>query len=258
MHDCSFKLWHVSLVPFLFLNCFWLSEKCYFLYLNWRSLSNLSYTNPCLISVPLVEQQSKAIADCTSLTVGTYCGNQNVDYWNKQKWREEFDKNDVLVMTGQIMCDILHKAKISSRHVGLLIFDECHNAAKNHSYNRILAFFADERQHQPHILGLTASIINEKYKGSVDTASIRSFLLKKMKELESRMKAVLITCEDREATSAYATKPKEIICTYSPGFSVNEFEDVAAFIRIYKEKFTKLRDQYSKCYRRRHIFLATY
>ena len=198
--------------------------------------------------VPLVEQQSKVIADSTCLTVGKYCGDQNVDDWEKKKWIEEFDKNDVLVMTGQILCDLLYHAKILSRHVGLLVFDECHNASKNHNYNKILEFFADERQHQPHILGLTASIINEKYKGSVDTASIRSFLLKKMRELESRMKAILITCADPAVTSEFASKPEEIIFPYPFGFSDNGFEDIAAFSSTYKEKFIKLMDLYSKFY----------
>ena len=201
-----------------------------------------------MIVVPLVEQQSKVIADSTCLTVGKYCGDQNVDDWEKEKWIEEFDKNDVLVMTGQILCDLLYHAKILSRHVGLLVFDECHNASKNHNYNKILEFFADERQHQPHILGLTASIINEKYKGSVDTASIRSFLLKKMRELESRMKAILITCADPAVTSEFASKPEEIIFPYPFGFSDNKFEDIAAFSSTYKEKFIKLMDLYSKFY----------
>ena len=201
-----------------------------------------------MIVVPLVEQQSKVIADSTCLTVGKYCGDQNVDDWEKEKWIEEFDKNDVLVMTGQILCDLLYHAKILSRHVGLLVFDECHNASKNHNYNKILEFFADERQHQPHILGLTASIINEKYKGSVDTASIRSFLLKKMRELESRMKAILITCADPAVTSEFASKPEEIIFPYPFGFSDNGFEDIAAFSSTYKEKFIKLMDLYSKFY----------
>ena len=201
-----------------------------------------------MIVVPLVEQQSKVIADSTCLTVGKYCGDQSVDDWEKEKWIEEFDKNDVLVMTGQILCDLLYHAKILSRHVGLLVFDECHNASKNHNYNKILEFFADERQHQPHILGLTASIINEKYKGSVDTASIRSFLLKKMRELESRMKAILITCADPAVTSEFASKPEEIIFPYPFGFSDNKFEDIAAFSSTYKEKFIKLMDLYSKFY----------
>ena len=69
-----------------------------------------------------------------------------------------------------------------------------------------------------------------------------------MRELESRMKAILITCADPAVTSEFASTPEEIIFPYPFGFSDNGFEDIAAFSSTYKEKFIKLMDLYSKFY----------
>ena len=53
-------------------------------------------------------------------------------------------------------------------NINLLIFDECHNATKQHVYARIMDSFYDdcEENERPHILGLTASIINTKMKAT--------------------------------------------------------------------------------------------
>ena len=60
------------------------------------------------------------------------------------------------------------------------------------------------------------------------------------------MKAVLITCANRNATNEFATKPVERIETYPSGFVVNDFEDVGSFTNAYVSKLSRLRDEHGK------------
>ena len=57
--------------------------------------------------VPLVYQQAETIRVNTQLDVGEYCGDDNSDHGNLRAWNEEFLSRDVLVMTPQIMLNIL-------------------------------------------------------------------------------------------------------------------------------------------------------
>ena len=41
------------------------------------------------------------------LRIGLYYGELNVDCWKKERWLSEWDSHDVLVMTPQILLDIL-------------------------------------------------------------------------------------------------------------------------------------------------------
>uniref|UniRef100_UPI003AFB824B AncD1D2 n=1 Tax=synthetic construct TaxID=32630 RepID=UPI003AFB824B len=161
-------------------------------------------------TVPLVNQQAKVIRKHTSLKVGEYVGDMGVDSWNKEKWNQEFEKHQVLVMTAQIFLDILNHGFISLSQVNLLIFDECHHAVKNHPYRQIMRHYKNlEQNDRPRILGLTASVINSKCKPNQ--------VEKKIKELEATLNSRVVTASDLEevAVQKYATKPKEIIVSYN-------------------------------------------
>lgn len=49
--------------------------------------------------VPLVDQQRNFLAKQTPLEVRGYVGAMNVDKWDKARWRLEFQRADVLIMT---------------------------------------------------------------------------------------------------------------------------------------------------------------
>ena len=182
-------------------------------------------------------QQKKVIEDHTALKVGFYTGDMGVDFWDRDRWRDEFNTNDVLVMTAQILLNILTHAFINLKNINLLILDECHNASGKHPYSKILQMFDDDDGRvQPHIMGLTASIINEKYRKDDDEYMIKEFLERKMKELENRMRAVCMTCSDFEATARFATKPVETIKQYDLGFEVNEFFGIEKMIDTLKKE----------------------
>eukprot|EP00795_Rhopilema_esculentum_P002763 gene2763-983_t len=178
-------------------------------------------------TVPLVHQQSKAIEDRTFLKVGKYTGDMGVDFWDKEDWKKEFNAHDVLVMTHQILLDMLQHNYLLPSNINLLVLDECHHTNKNHPYAQIMKRIEDFSI-KPRVMGLTASIINEKVKNK--GISLRHHLEERMKELEINLRAVCFTCADQSSTSSYATKPKESI----KGYPDLEFDD-SQFYQIYTQ-----------------------
>ena len=173
------------------------------------------------LTVPLVYQQSKVIEDRTGFKVGKYTGEMNVDAWDRDAWENEFNKHDVLVMTHQILLNNLLHGFIKPSNINLLILDECHHTSKSHPYMRIMKEIEGSVQ-RPRVMGLTASIINEKAKKR--GFLLRSHLEQRMKELEANLRAVCFTCADQSATLPYAAKPKESIRTFQPLSSDKELE----------------------------------
>lgn len=49
-------------------------------------------------TVALAHQQAEVIAKSTPLRVAVYSGDMNVDAWNKEKWFNEFDENQVRLL----------------------------------------------------------------------------------------------------------------------------------------------------------------
>lgn len=199
------------------------------------------------IIVPLAEQQANAVRQNTSLKVKHYTGDMGVDFWDREKWHKEFNTEaDVLVMTAQILVNILTHGFFSSQNINLLIMDECHNATKKHPYVRVMEFLPVKEG--PHIMGLTASIINEKYKKSANESSIKSFLDGRMKALEGVLRSKCITCSDREATSSYATKPEEFVLPYSSHYSINDFDQLNLFIVEFKASFSESEESFGELF----------
>ena len=161
----------------------------------------------------MVHQQSKAIESQTGLIVGKYTGDLNVDAWDKEKWRDEFNKHDVLVMTHQILLNNIEHGFIRPSNINLLILDECHHTKKSHPYMKIMKLI-ENSSHQPRVMGLTASIINEKVKKR--GVLLRIYLERQMKELETSLRAVCFTCADQSTILPYATRPDESVEIYQP------------------------------------------
>lgn len=69
-------------------------------------------------TVPLVQQQAQVIKNNLAVTVGDYYGdkkinNKVIDSWDKAMWDEEIQKNQVLVMSAQILVELLSHDYIS-------------------------------------------------------------------------------------------------------------------------------------------------
>ncbi|XP_063981181.1 endoribonuclease Dicer-like [Diachasmimorpha longicaudata] len=159
-------------------------------------------------TVPLVLQQSMYIKRHTGLTCQGYSGDLEVDFWKESKWQEEFDKNQVLVMTAQIFLNILEHGYMSLNQVNLLIFDECHRAVGDHVMRRIMRHFEKCPVHeQPRFLGTSATLLNSNV-AIHKVAEIAH-------ELEITLHAKVITVDSLSMIKNYA-RPTEKFVEYQP------------------------------------------
>ncbi|XP_015776860.1 PREDICTED: endoribonuclease Dicer-like [Acropora digitifera] len=187
-------------------------------------------------TVPLASQQAKVIEKHTDLKVEKYIGAMNVDLWDKEKWEDELNKSNVLVMTAQIFLDLLNHAYIKLSQVNLLIFDECHHAKKEHPYRQITQAFKEYPKNDlPKIMGLTASVVN----GKVKPWSLHS----EIKELERTLRATCETSQDEEVDE-FAARPKENVVV----FSQHEIQDdLVVLISILQDVLDQGRDFLIDC-----------
>lgn len=70
----------------------------------------------------------------------------------------------VLVMTAQILLNILRHSIIKMECIHLLILDECHHAVKKHPYSLVMSEFyhTTPKEKRPTVFGMTASPVNLK------------------------------------------------------------------------------------------------
>ncbi len=121
------------------------------------------------VTVPLIIQQANYIRMHCHLNVGEYYGSKTIDdkvidLWDKDIWANELEANQILVMTPQILVDLIQHAFLDMNQINLLIFDECHHAIGNHPYSQLLQLYHnnDSKNKNIRILGMTASIVQRK------------------------------------------------------------------------------------------------
>ncbi|KAM3965010.1 LOW QUALITY PROTEIN: endoribonuclease Dcr-2-like [Aphomia sociella] len=159
-------------------------------------------------NVPLVIQQQKVIKQmCPVNGVGAYSSEDGVDYWDKRKWDEELTKHQVIVMTCQIVLDMLTHGYIRIEDINLIIFDECHHAVEDHPMRMIMKHFEICPVHlQPRVLGLTATLLN----ANVVFSKVQSTL----KELETTFHATIATVNELGEVLKYSTNPNELVQSF--------------------------------------------
>ena len=159
-----------------------------------------------------MSQQASYIRTHTALSVGEYVGELGVDSWGVARWNSELRQNNILVMTRQIFLDMLQHKFLHISQVNLLIFDECHHAVKKDPYVQIMRIFDQcPKESQPHVLGLSASIVSGKCKPEK--------LPERLRQLEATLHCRIETARDLEEVARYATNPDEVIHTFSAAHS---------------------------------------
>lgn len=157
--------------------------------------------------VALAQQQTDYISRHVEMNVGCYIGIMNVDYWDKETWHKEFEKNQVLVMTAQILCNIIVHNILDVNRICVAVFDECHAATGNHpmkqAADNILKLHIN-----PRLLGLSGSLINGDCKVSR--------VVRCLKDLEDTFKCKIATAEETllPEVRRYSTNPEEEIHHY--------------------------------------------
>ncbi|KAE8660545.1 Endoribonuclease Dicer-like protein 1 [Hibiscus syriacus] len=181
--------------------------------------------------VPLVYQQAEVIRERTGFQVGHYCGEMGQDFWDARRWQREFETKQewddidivfksskilVLVMTAQILLNILRHSIIKMEAINLLILDECHHAVKKHPYSLVMSEFyhTTPKEKRPSVFGMTASPVNLKGVSSQVDCAI------KIRNLESKLDSVVCTIKDRKELEKHVPMPSEVVVEYDKAASL--------------------------------------
>nr|XP_043612306.1 endoribonuclease Dicer homolog 1 [Erigeron canadensis] len=166
--------------------------------------------------VPLVYQQADVIREQTGFQVGHYCGEMGQDFWDARRWQREFEKKQVLVMTAQILLNILRHSIIKMEAINLLILDECHHAVKKHPYSLVMSEFyhTTTKEKRPSVFGMTASPVNLKGVSSQVDCAI------KIRNLETKLDSVVCTIKDRKELEKHVPMPIETVVEYDKAASL--------------------------------------
>ncbi|KAL3684813.1 hypothetical protein R1sor_002835 [Riccia sorocarpa] len=170
-------------------------------------------------TVSLVRQQAGVISMHTDLKVGDYYGSLGVDTWKPEKWQGEVNNHEVLVMTPQILVDLLNHAIIKFDVVELLIFDECHHANKKHGYCKIMDRYRDVPEiTRPKVFGMTASPVIRKGVTSGEDCQ------RQIAKLERNLDARVCTVKDRSELESFVPTPLTQGVEYdSPFMDIEEY-----------------------------------
>ncbi|KAL5989061.1 Dicer-like protein 1 [Asimina triloba] len=116
----------------------------------------------------------------------------------------------VLVMTAQILLNILRHSIIKMEAIHLLILDECHHAVKKHPYSLVMSEFyhTTPKEKRPAVFGMTASPVNLKGVSSQEDCAL------KIRNLESKLDATVCTIKDRKELEKHVPMPLEVVVEY--------------------------------------------
>ncbi|KAH0456706.1 hypothetical protein IEQ34_014613 [Dendrobium chrysotoxum] len=192
--------------------------------------------------VPLVYQQAEVIRKRTRFSVGHYCGEMGQDFWDARKWHREFESMQVLVMTAQILLNILRHSIIKMDSIHLLILDECHHAVKKHPYSLVMSEFyhTTPKEKRPAVFGMTASPVNLKGVSSQEDCAI------KIRNLESKLDSIVCTVKDRRELEKHVPTPLETVVHYDKAASLWSFHEQIKLMEAAVEEAARSSSRRSK------------
>lgn len=90
--------------------------------------------------VALVQQQSTVIqTQIPNRVVLSYSGNKAG--LTAERWQNELASADIIVLTPQVLANLLNHGIVSLGMIELLVFDEAHHCDKSHPYAQIMAHY---------------------------------------------------------------------------------------------------------------------
>ncbi|XP_050238979.1 endoribonuclease Dicer homolog 1 [Mercurialis annua] len=192
--------------------------------------------------VPLVYQQAEVVRDRTGFQVGHYCGEMGQDFWDTRRWQREFESKQVLVMTAQILLNILRHSIIKMESINLLIMDECHHAVKKHPYSLVMSEFyhTTPKEKRPSVFGMTASPVNLKGVSSQVDCAI------KIRNLESKLDSVVCTIRDRKELEKHVPTPSEVVIEYDKAATLWSLHEQIKQLEAAVEEAAQLSSRRSK------------
>ncbi|KAD5802937.1 hypothetical protein E3N88_14297 [Mikania micrantha] len=186
--------------------------------------------------------QAEVIREQTGYQVGHYCGEMGQDFWDARRWQREFEKKQVLVMTAQILLNILRHSIIKMEAINLLILDECHHAVKKHPYSLVMSEFyhTTAKEKRPSVFGMTASPVNLKGVSSQLDCAI------KIRNLETKLDSVVCTIKDRKELEKHVPMPVETVVEYDKAASLWSLHEQIKQMEVAVEKAAQSSSRRSK------------
>ena len=167
--------------------------------------------------IALINQQKKHIEEILNIDVGTIQGKKDKksksDY---EVFLNKWKSFNVFVAIPEIIYKILSCGFINIFQISMLIFDECHNTADDHPYNKIMRefyfFYKNEKKMDlskyklPLIYGLTASPLKKRISGNSNLLAGNDALIKLSENLDC---VVIIDPEMINIGEEYKDKEKD-------------------------------------------------
>ncbi|PWW79995.1 hypothetical protein C7212DRAFT_355951 [Tuber magnatum] len=156
-------------------------------------------------NVTLVFQQAAVLRCNIDARIGEYCGDMGAGDWKKEAWDDVLEKQQVIVMTADILYSCLVHAFIKMQDINLLCFDEAHHAKKRHSFARIIKdFYLPEPENtRPKIFGMTASPVGS-----------RTDVVHAAADLEKLLHSRIATTSDLTLLQGSISRPEEVVAIY--------------------------------------------
>lgn len=181
-------------------------------------------------TVCLVMQQKSVLEINLDLRVDCFYGAKGVDYWSEAVWKEQVNANEVLVMTPMVFLEALRHGFLKLESFQLLIFDECHQAQKQHPYAKIMRdFYHELKSSKPRIFGMTASPVTSKGVASTEDSA------KQMQQLERLLDAKVYTLEDKRELEQFVPTPVQTVKWFLP--PTHSFQFVLQQLNGIREKY---------------------
>ncbi|KAI0566200.1 Ribonuclease III [Gracilaria domingensis] len=187
--------------------------------------------------VALVPQQAKVLRSVLppEHRVAVFYGEKSGDDWSSSEWIHKLRSKTVLVMTAQILLNLLRHGILDMQNVSLLILDEVHHATGNHPFSRIFVEFyhtIPKGRPRPRVFGMTATPVKRKAQASSELNCLYG-----MCALEATLDAKIVTLSDdhNKEFDEHVPKPEELVLTYHgkrEGEDVDEFQDYELESRV--------------------------
>ncbi|XP_062610169.1 antiviral innate immune response receptor RIG-I-like, partial [Saccostrea cucullata] len=124
---------------------------------------------------------------------------------------EWIQRRDLLVVTAQILLNALRDGIVSVTDFSLMVFDECHHANDNHSYNMIMNKYLDikfqekeKAKNLPMIVGMTASVGVGK---ASDEEKAKKHIEKVMANMDAEM--IVTVTENKRELAQHVNIPQQ-------------------------------------------------
>nr|GEX89613.1 endoribonuclease Dicer homolog 3a isoform X1 [Tanacetum cinerariifolium]GEX93376.1 endoribonuclease Dicer homolog 3a isoform X1 [Tanacetum cinerariifolium] len=135
---------------------------------------------------------------------------KKVKKWDSAFWEHETDRNQVMVMTPQILLDALRNGYIKFKMIWLLVIDECHRASGNHPYASIMKEFYLKAINKPEVFGITECAVAEQGVSSSRECEAQVTTLERGRDCKA------YTIQNRTDVKNVTPSPSHNNCFYQP------------------------------------------